>query len=571
MKILSKDLFSSIVGSKTMLVTFTVNVIEPEGATVKLTSAGYVQEGNYIRVPIGAKIDWSVEKLGYESEEGSFVAVGDSSISVRLTDLPMCTISVVTTPTDAYVSISSADGVWRNQQGLKSLRVPVGTDVNITVSDPELNTYTTSLFAQEDKQIDVILTNTITIAPDPEDADVKINGVPGTTKTQQCNAVVDWVVEKEGYVSQSETIPLNERGIVPNRIMNEQGDNRIKVTLEKQTYAVEFVANYPSDVKITAQVNNGPSESDYSSLVVYGHFGDIVRWTAEKEGYVTKTGEFVIDGKSVPEAIQLELKKYLITINPEPSTCVVTIKSGDNVLKTGSGSQFVNVETGTELVYTVQSGSVIKTGSLTVSGDQTIDVELAVGTIKVDVYPLAISDLGASGVCYPVFANAQTVALSGNKGNLIMFDTTSGSLQKKSEQEFGYVKNWSTFDSAPEKMVYFTGYHGLSDKEDTAMQVSIDPNREIVTIDDARAFGSATWGFDNFIKTNNGWLGFTFGKTLSVYLDTNKVYSYTAYSGNVSGYVQQPRLQKIDASSALARISALVSSAKGRTVCANWS
>lgn len=553
MKILSKDLFTSIVGSKTMLVTFAVNVIEPEGATVKLTSAGYVQEGNYIRVPIGAKIDWSVEKLGYESEKGSFVAVGDSSVSVRLTDLPMCTISVVTTPTDAYASISSADGVWRNQQGLKSLRVPVGTDVNITVSDPELNAYTTSLFAQEDKQIDVILTNTITIAPDPEDADVKINGVPGTTKTQLCNAVVDWVVEKEGYVSQSETIPLNERGVVPNRIMNEQGDNRIKVTLEKQTYAVEFVANYPSDVKITAQVETGPSESDYGSLVVYGHFGDVIKWTAEKEGYVTKTGEFVIDGKSTPEAIQLELKKYLITINPEPSTCVVTIKSGDSVLKTGNGSQFVNVETGTELGYTVQSGSVIKTGSLIVSGDQSIDVELAVGSIKVDVYSLNISDLGGSDVCYPVFANAQTVTLSGNRGNIVMFDTTSGSLQKKSEQELGYVKNWSTFDSAPERMVYFAGYHGISAKEDTAMQVSIDPNREIVTIDDTRVFGSAIWGFDNFIKTDNGWLGIHFGKTLDVYLDTEKKYSYTAYSGNISGYVQQPRLQKINASSALAR------------------
>lgn len=553
MKILSKDLFTSIVGSKTMLVTFTVNVIEPEGATIKLTSAGYTQEGNYIRVPIGAKIDWSVEKLGYEPEKGSFVAVGDSSVSVRLTDLPMCTISVVTTPTDAYASISSADGVWRNQQGLKSLRVPVGTDVNITVSDPELNAYTTSLFAQEDKQIDVILTNTITIAPDPEDADVKINGVPGTTKTQQCNAVVDWVVEKEGYVSQSETIPLNERGVVPNRIMNEQGDNRIKVTLEKQTYAVEFVANYPSDVKITAQVETGPSESDYGSLVVYGHFGDVIKWTAEKEGYVTKTGEFVIDGKSTPEAIQLELKKYLITINPEPSTCVVTIKSGDNVLKTGSGSQFVNVEPGTELSYTVQSGSVIKTGSLTVSGDQSIDVELAVGAIKIDVFPLDKSELGDSYYCYSVFANPQTIAVSGNEGNVILFDTTSGSLQKKDEQALGFVKSYSPQDSSSTSAGFYFG------TASEAKKVSIDPNKETFSVVSSRDFTGSNWGDGTFVDIPQGWLGFRgyrkgSGSTavawLGLYLNTEETYGKAQGSiGSISGKTDNGTLKLLKSAS----------------------
>ena len=170
MKILSKDFFLQSVATKNIMATFTVNVISPEDAVITLTADGYAQENNSITVPIGTTVHWEIEKPGYESKVGDYVVVGDSSITKSLTDLPMCTVSVSPTPLNATVSIRSIDGDWSNGGTTKSLRVPVGTELNISIAHPELNPYSTSVFAQEDAELDVILTNTITIASDPEDA-----------------------------------------------------------------------------------------------------------------------------------------------------------------------------------------------------------------------------------------------------------------------------------------------------------------------------------------------------------------------------------------------------------------
>lgn len=553
MKILSKDFFLQSVATKNIMATFTVNVISPEDAVITLTADGYTQENNSITVPIGTTVHWEIEKLGYESKFGDYVVVGDSSITKSLTNLPMCTVSVSPIPLNATVSIRSIDGDWSNGGTTKSLRVPVGTELNISVVHPELNPYSTSVFAQEDTELDVILTNTITISTVPEDALVIINGDPGRSRTQQCNAIVEWEVSEEGYITKSGTLELNNDGFVPNRISDESGDNRLFVQLDRQVYAIQISVLSPSGVNIEAQIGDGEIISGLDSINMQGYLGDVIKWSATKEGYVSKSGEFVIDGKTSFEPIKLEVKKYLITVTPIPSSCTVTIESGSEILKTGVGAQYVNVEAGTELKYTVQSGTVVDTGELVVIADQAISVELPVGELKVDVFSFNKNDLGSSYYCYPVYANRSTIALSGNTGNLVEFTPLSGTLTKTDEKDFGFVKNYSSFESSAGRMVYFTGYHNVSGKEDTAMQVSLNPNTGDFSIDDYHVFGDSTWGWEDFVKTDNGWLGFVFGRTTSVYLDTEVRYSYSAYSGNATGYVQRPHLSKFDATSALGR------------------
>lgn len=553
MKILSKDFFLQSVATKNIMATFTVNVISPEDAVITLTADGYPQENNSITVPIGTTVHWEIEKLGYEPKVGDYVVVGDSSITKSLTNLPMCTVSVSPTPLNATVSIRSIDGDWSNGGTTKSLRVPVGTELNISIVHPELNPYSTSVFAQEDTELDVILTNTITVASVPEDALVIINGDPGRSRTQQCNAIVEWEVSKEGYITKSGTLGLNNDGFVPNRISDESGDNRLFVQLDRQVYAIQISVLSPSGVNIEAQIGDGEIISGPDSIIVHGYLGDVIKWSATKEGYVSKSGEFVIDGKTSFEPIRLEVKKYLITINPEPSTCVVTIKSGDDVLKTGSGSQFVNVEIGTELSYTVQSGSVIKTGSLTVSGDQSIDVELAVGTIKVDVFSLDQSELGDSYYCYSVFANPQTIAVSGNEGNVILFNTTGGTLQKKDEQTLGFVKSYSPQDSSETSACFYFG------TTSEAKKVSIDPNKETFSVVSSRDFTGSNWGDGTFVDTPQGWLGFrgylkgsglNAVAWLGLYLNTEETYAKPQGStGSIAETSENSRLNLLKSAS----------------------
>lgn len=563
MKILSKDFFLQSVATKNIMATFTVNVISPSDAAVTLTADGYTQQNNSITVPIGTSVHWEIEKPGYESKSGDYIVVGDSSITKSLSNLPMCTVSVSPTPLNATVSIRSIDGDWSNGGTTKSLRVPVGTELNITVVHPELNPYNTSVFAQEDTELDVILTNTITIAPDPEDALVIINGDPGRSRTQQCNAIVEWEVSKEGYIAESGTLGLNNGGFVPNRISDESGDNRLFVQLDRQVYAIQISVLSPSGVNIEAQIGDGEIISGPDSITVQGYLGDVIKWSATKEGYVPKSGEFVIDGVSFFEPIRLEVKKYLVTINPTPETSAVTISSGDEILKQGTGSQFVNVESGTELNYVVENGSVLKMGTVVVGDEDVVEnVYLAVGTGSVFIETAKISGEEVSlATCYPVYASDLEAVVSTSLGDVFSATISDGACVLSEPKDLGMVTGYSRPDTGPERMVFYSVVYGLDEKTPTARELTVNPNSGSISVTDSRTFSEDDdWGYASIIKTDTGWFGtrqYVLRPSVSipglpgtttifvgVYENNQEVYSYSLGSSNVVGGYPTVRLSK---------------------------
>ena len=562
MKILSRDLFLLSVSTKSLMVTFTINVIEPEGTTVTLIADGYTQEGNSIKVPIGTVVTWSITKTGYTELSDSHVVTGNTTLYKRLTDLPTCTITVKPVPADAYVSIKSFDGEW-DSKGKKGLTVPVGTELNIEVSDPELNTYKTTIYAQEDETLDVVLENTITIVPTPDDASVFINGVSGTTKIQRCNAVVDWEVSRVGYVTKRETIHLNGRGIVPNHTLDERGDKRLYVELEKQPYAMTFRVSHPLDATVTAQVNDGEVITALNEVTVNAQIDDVIKWSASKEGYVTKEGEFVVAGPTQPDPIMLEIKKYLVSIKPTPETAVVTIESEGEVLVSGEGSQRVNVEEGTPIRYMVQKGTVLKTGELIVATeDIEIEVQLSVGDLVIDVMKYDRSVLsGLAG--YPVYANDNTIAISTDAGELAFFEPTGDTLTLRNKVDnVGCISGAvSLFETSAEKQVYYSvqrdttqsGYVGF------ARKVTINPNNNTCTISDETQISPIVGGGKNeAVLLSGGWLHYEqSGNKLKVYFNSVETYSYYLYQTtpgvSVSGYVQLPHWGKRDANSVIGR------------------
>lgn len=572
MKILSKDLFLSILNAKTVMAIFTLNVELPEGEDsdgleITLTAPGYTQVGNTITVPIGTRVDWYASKPGFAPDSGSEVVFGNRTLTTRLANVDMSTLTVDPIPSTATVYIKSLDDpYWDNQGKTNSLRLPVGTkNVEIRVQQSDLNPYVKlieSVPASPDVQV-AILKNTISIfvydkdtgneVPNPT---VKINGDNVSTRTQDCNADVVWQVEKEGYLSDGNTIGRNSQGYVPNYVKVQDGeDKRLKIGLQKKLYAVRFTSD-PVDAKIEASVAGRNPEYGYGELTVSGYLGEEISWAVSKENYVTKTGKFTIAENKSPDPIKLELKKYLIEVVPSAagsaSDIVVTIKEGDTVLKSGVGKQFVNVQKGTVLNYVVQKGSVIKTGSLTVTKDETVNVRLDVGTYSAKVFALNEDDFEGGYYCYPVYANSNRIVLSSNTGKFLNYSISGDSIQKTSIAEYGFINGFSAVDSAPEKMVFYTGYHNVDEIEDQAIQISINPNTNEIKEDTRTIFGESTWGALSFIKINQGWLGWASIKVGSV--TKGKMYLNTQALYNVSGSLDYScHLSKKDATTAIGK------------------
>lgn len=572
------------------MVTLTI-VPEPSDATVVLTAVGYTQEGNSISVPLGTKVSWVVSKPGYNDSKDQEVLFGNRTVSVKLVDVPMCTISVDATPSAATVSIrSTTDSYWDNNSKGNSLTLPIGTkNVVVQVSHPQLNTKTFDAFTvNETTNLTAVLQNTISVFvydstgkssmtsqemanAEIKDAIITINNKDGDTKSQACNMDVSWSVKKDGYESASGEIRASQQagGFIPNhtKIVNGE-DNRIKVGINKQLYTVTFKVT-PSDAKIYATVAGGTKQEKAGSLTVQGYLGDKIVYGAYKEEYVPlENAEFTITKTGVPDPIVLNVKKYYVTVEPDVpsgvvSQCDVMIKSGNAVLAQGKGKQGVNVEKNTPLSYTVQKGTVIKTGSLTVTKDAAIKVKLAVGEYKAEAFLLNTADLNNGVYCYPIYANSSTAVVSVSGNNSISYSLSGGVATKTGERtDIGAVVGFSSFDSSSENMVFFSSC--VDSEKSIAMKLSVNPNSNSITITESKDFGSGSyWGNGTFVKITQGWLGIRYYGTGSganykrvgdLRLDTTSLLTFGAGGTTVGTSDLSPRtinLSKKDASTAI--------------------
>lgn len=66
--------------------TLTINPT-PSDATVTLTADGYEQSGNTITVKQGIEVSWKVEKDGYQTQQGTWTATQDETLSISLVEM----------------------------------------------------------------------------------------------------------------------------------------------------------------------------------------------------------------------------------------------------------------------------------------------------------------------------------------------------------------------------------------------------------------------------------------------------------------------------------------------------
>lgn len=66
--------------------TLTINPT-PSDATVTLTADGYEQSGNTITVKQGVEVSWKVEKNGYQTKQGTWMATQNETMTVTLIEL----------------------------------------------------------------------------------------------------------------------------------------------------------------------------------------------------------------------------------------------------------------------------------------------------------------------------------------------------------------------------------------------------------------------------------------------------------------------------------------------------
>lgn len=115
-------------------------------------------------------------------------------------------------------------------------------------------------------------------------------------------------------------------------------------------YKLKIKSIDESNIKVVA------NSEEYNST---GEFENIfdentkIKILVQKDGYYDESDEFIIKKDTLKEINLKEKKKYILSIIPEPIDAVVTIYKEDKILKTGIGTQDVEVFDGDEVKYIV--------------------------------------------------------------------------------------------------------------------------------------------------------------------------------------------------------------------------
>lgn len=394
MHIFSKDLFFSIFSTKPAYLQAKVTIVpDPSDSTVTLTATGYSQSGNSIDVPIGTVVKWKVEKTAYDSREGEFLVVGNTSISVKLSEQPKRTVSINTIPADASVLITG-DG-YVNAQGTKALSVPIGTKLTYTVSDPlgQLSLVETgSITVQEDVSLNVTMKTKAHVTEiTPSDAVVKINGTVGTYRELPCNQVITVSATRDDFDSFSKTVPLNNRGIAPDFVD--------KIELKETTYTLT-VESTPTNASLSVVVG-GKTYIGTGRVIVNNVLpGTSIKATGTLAGYDTNTITDTMPKNDYPLPVPLNETLYPVTITATPSEASVIIKINGSQVASGTGKATTSVKKGTSITYEASyEGAKETAGPITISSTYSASLVLdAAETTEGDVTLLTTTTTKSLGV-----------------------------------------------------------------------------------------------------------------------------------------------------------------------------
>lgn len=434
--------------------TFTIKPV-PEDATVTIN--GVEQKSIYTY----GDVNWKVEKPDYKSEEGNLFLTKDTVYNVTLQQ--MATLTVLPDPEDAIVKINNIEQT--------SITVPVGTVVKVEVSKSGYETKIENIVVDEDKSVNITLEKisikvTVSVATDPIDAIVTMNGTVGNIQTFDYGTEVVVTASKEGYLDSSINLGVVTHDISTNitltldsftytivptpsdAIVTINDEQRTSITGSSSTeirWKVEkdgYIAQEGTDkigtedrsinivlenVKVTFTIIPTPSDAEVklnnivqSSIEV--NYGDTVAWEVSKDGYTPQSGitSPLLTNTELPITLAKIIPVFTFTINPTPSEAIVTINEEQ--------TRSVTVEEGTRIIWSVTMDNFTpQNGELVVTQDTTLDITLE----EIPEYKYVwTGDAAADGVTFEAYNSEGKDVLNEDNTGTYLYKTNLETLNK---------------------------------------------------------------------------------------------------------------------------------------------
>ena len=356
-------------GSPTPSQYYTLRVITtPSDATVLINGVAQKE----ITDRAGTVVNIEVSKDGYETYTASKTLTHDETLRVTLEKEAVETFTLyvdTVTPSNAVVKL--------NGSIKKQITVTRGTVVKIEANASGYKPYINNITVTSDRHIDIVLEeivvvyNTLTINPTPSDSTVIINNVSSigsVSKNYPKGTTINWSVFKDGYITKSDNLVLNE-------------DKTINVVLEEIvpdefTYKVNPT---PSDATVEI---NGIKQKQITVAA-----GTSINVKVSKRGYVTQTFVRTITKETV-ENIQLLVDTYKLIVRPNPSDAIIKI---DGVVQSSKSFDFLNTSDntikGTIEVSKDGYDTVSQEYTITYGGVKEITVEISLGSNYINITP----------------------------------------------------------------------------------------------------------------------------------------------------------------------------------------
>ena len=242
-------------------VTLTI-VPTPEDATVKLN--GVAQKS--VTVEYGTEVTYEVSKTGYDTKTAKVVVDETKSLPITLSKTQV-TLMITPTPANATVKINDVEQ--------NAITVDYGTKVTYAVSATGYVSKSGEETLISNKTLPVALDKqkvTVTIAPTPADATVKIDGEVKSEVTVDYGTEVSYEVSKTGYVSKSGTETVTATKTLT-----------VVLEVQKVTFAIT-----PTPTDATVTINDVVQSS------LTANYGTAITWSVAKDGFTAQNGSLTL-------------------------------------------------------------------------------------------------------------------------------------------------------------------------------------------------------------------------------------------------------------------------------------
>lgn len=266
----------------------------------------------------------------------------------------------------------------------KSVDLEVGSEYSYSVGASGYKVESGSGTLNNNKTVDLELTasaDTFTFAiSNSQSATITINETEQSSITASEGTLIEWSVEKTGYISQSGAFFLIE-------------DETKEVTLEEETNVKTItITAYPSNASITLVVNDTDTYTDTMEVSANVQVGDTYTYSVSLEGYATAMGSGTIsDSITITETLQTK-SASVSNISTETSANPVTSLFRYSINRNGQYSINIKgeigciIENGTVIYgegmsqnYIVSGKGGTATGTISLNAGQVVDIKAIKG------------------------------------------------------------------------------------------------------------------------------------------------------------------------------------------------